>query len=207
MLLLRVIRKNIFIAMYFHSLSGEIKRKTFNALRNFPRFIMEEREREKRRSEMRKKVASMLPDFEVSKSTRSSVTSSIGDIWKSVYTKRYHFYCYYNKVHNGSFTHFICYSQRHHWHSGKQVCIPIGCASPTCWTYPWWGRGVCIQGVWADPLKVCLQGGVVAQTPQSCHLWCMQVPPMDRQTPVKTLPCPKLRLRVVTLTVVITDMG
>ena len=98
---------------------------------------------------------------------------------------------YYNKVHNGSFTHFICYSQRHHWHSGKQVCIPIGCASPTCWPYPGWGRGVCIQGVWADPLKVCLQRGVVAQTPQSCHLWCMQVPPHGQTNTCENITLPQ----------------
>ena len=40
------------------------------------------------------------------------------------------------------------------------------------------------------------------ETPWSCDLWCMlaqRPPPMDRQTPVKTLPCPKLRLRAVTI--------
>ena len=46
------------------------------------------------------------------------------------------------------------------------------------------GGDVCIQGV-------CLWGGVCIQWGE------MGRPPADRQTPVKTLSCPKLRLRAV----------
>ena len=70
---------------HFGFVYRRIKKKAFNALRNFPKFIREEREREKRRSEMRKKVAYMLPDFEGSRSARSSITSSIGDPWQNYF--------------------------------------------------------------------------------------------------------------------------
>ena len=64
-------------------------------------------------------------------------------------------------------------------------------------------RGICIGGsafsrVCPTPWK---------QTPQSCDQWCVlgsQPPPsVDRQKPVKTLPCQKLRLRLVKITLVI----
>ena len=71
---------------------------------------------------------------------------------------------------------------------GGGVCIGGGSAS---------GEGVC---VWGRDLHlgkgsasgggVCIWGLAVEQTPYGG--WAD--PPVDRQTPVKTLPCPKLRL-------------
>ena len=69
------------------------------------------------------------------------------------------------------------------------------CVLPACWPYPVvshvsWGSAQC-------PLRMQTPPG---RPPWSCDLWCMlrsQAPPVDRQVPVKTLPCPKLRLRVV----------
>ena len=41
-------------------------KKGFNGLRQYPKMLKAEREREKRREEMRKKVASIIPDFGLS---------------------------------------------------------------------------------------------------------------------------------------------
>ena len=38
-------------------------KKAFQALRQYPKTLKAERQREKRREEMRKKVASIIPDF------------------------------------------------------------------------------------------------------------------------------------------------
>ena len=46
---------------------------------------------------------------------------------------------------------------------------------------------VCPGGVWLG--GVCLGG--------ACPGGCLPHPPVDRQTPVKILPCPTLRLRAV----------
>ena len=58
------------------------------------------------------------------------------------------------------------------------------------------GSGVCVVGVCmaGGPcvLGVCVQGGRVCW---GCA--CHARPPVDRQTGIKTLPCPKLRLRAV----------
>ena len=54
----------------------------------------------------------------------------------------------------------------------KQGCIPVGCVPPTLYHT---GGGLC-------------PGGILCQGDPS---------PMDRQTPVKVLPCLKLRLRAV----------
>ena len=100
----------------------------------------------------------------------------------------------------------------------KQECIPVGCILPACNHTGW----VSVQGVSLtetlpgqrppdrDPLDGDPPGQrphwtetpvqrPPGQTPWSSDLWCMlgQRPPVDRQTPVKTLPCPKLRLRAV----------
>ncbi len=65
----------LILSTFFFS---RIKKKAFNAIRKFPKFLREEEAREKRKAELRKKVASLLPDFEPS-TNRSSLTSSIGD--------------------------------------------------------------------------------------------------------------------------------
>ena len=50
---------------------------------------------------------------------------------------------------------------------------------------------VCVQ--W-----VCVRGVSTPYRPRGRPPWTQrQIPPMDRQTPVITLPCPKLRLRMV----------
>ncbi|KAJ8321372.1 hypothetical protein KUTeg_001054 [Tegillarca granosa] len=43
-----------------------LKKRCFNTLREYPVERIKEKERRKRREEMRQKVASMLPDFEAS---------------------------------------------------------------------------------------------------------------------------------------------
>ena len=68
-------------------------------------------------------------------------------------------------------------------------CLP-GCVSRGCLP------GGCVQGVF-----VCR--GVLRGLPRGCTppAHCMlgyPHPPVDRQTPVKILPCPKLRLRALT---------
>ena len=84
----------------------------------------------------------------------------------------------------------------------KQECIPVGCVLPVLYHTgegPLSGR-VCVRGVYVqgglcrgDSLsgEVSFQGGLC--------LWGRTIPPphVDRQTPVKLLPCPKLRLRAV----------
>ena len=74
----------------------------------------------------------------------------------------------------------------------KQECIPVGCVPPACWPYPIVSHGGFASGGggsasmgWADPPVMWPVMHAERPTPQ-CG-----------QTPVKTLPCPKLRLRVV----------
>ena len=79
--------------------------------------------------------------------------------------------------------------------TSKQDCILVGCVPPAYWPYPVvLGEGVLPNALWM-------------QTPWcrprwSCDLCCMlrSQPPCEQndwQTGVKTLPCPKLRLRAV----------
>ena len=64
-------------------------------------------------------------------------------------------------------------------HLNKQECIPVECVPPAL--YRKRGRGGSLSWGWS------LSRGVsVRENP---------LPPVDRQTPVKILPCPKLRLR------------
>ena len=85
----------------------------------------------------------------------------------------------------------------------EQGCIPEGCVPPTHWPYGWGGRawqgGMCVAGgvrgrehAWQE--GACVAGGVHGR---GARLACM--PPVNRMTDAwKTLPCRKLRLRVVT---------
>ena len=50
--------------------------------------------------------------------------------------------------------------------------------------------GVCVYHPSGGCVCVCVRGGVSLDPEADTH-------PVDRQTPVKTLPCPKLRLRAV----------
>ena len=80
----------------------------------------------------------------------------------------------------------------------KQVYIPVGCVPPTCWPHPVVSERVVLPG------GVC-QGGVCPRgcLPRGCIPacnWADRTPPpsVNRITgSVKTLPCPRLRLRVV----------
>ena len=105
----------------------------------------------------------------------------------------------------------------------KQDCIPVGCRLPAHWPAcsALGGRGVCSRrdvpgpgGVSALGDVCSCGGGVFA--PRGCTwswggggcllcgvylvwgcTWSGTSPPVDRQTPVNILPCPKLRLRAV----------
>ena len=57
------------ICVFFHRL---LMKRHFNAWRRLPDEIIREKEKEKRREELRQKVAALLPDFEVSKSVQQS---------------------------------------------------------------------------------------------------------------------------------------
>ena len=74
--------------------------------------------------------------------------------------------------------------------SNLQVCIPVGCVPSACWPYPVVSRGVSAQG-----------GEGVGGLPGGMYpsmQWVRHPPPRtESQTVLKTLPCPKLRLRVV----------
>ena len=68
----------------------------------------------------------------------------------------------------------------------EQGCIPEGCVRPTHWPYGWGGRA------WQGGM--CVASGVRGRG-HACHA----CPPANRMTDAcKTLPCRKLRLRVVT---------
>ena len=82
-----------------------------------------------------------------------------------------------------------------------QECIPVECVPPTCWPYPvllGGGGGMQTPLLDADPPWRQTPSDV---NPRSCDLWCMlgsQPPVVNRiQTGVKTLPCPRFRLRPV----------
>ena len=76
------------------------------------------------------------------------------------------------------------------------------CRMRTCFNSRWVClRGVCLQ-VGLPPGGFALQGGVYRGAEPPDHVTfdvCSEAtpPPVDRQTPVKTLPCPKFRLRAV----------
>ena len=100
-----------------------------------------------------------------------------------------------------------------------QECIPVGCVPPACWLYPIVSHvsrgGGSAPHPDADPLwmQPPLDANHQRQTPLPTDATPLDADPLvmwpvmhagkppptpDRQTPVKTLPCLKLRLRAVT---------
>ena len=74
----------------------------------------------------------------------------------------------------------------------EQESIPVGCVPPAYWPC----RGC--PGVYVSrglSLGLCPGHPPTQRHPRTQR----QTPPLDRQTPVKTLPCPKLRLRAVNI--------
>ena len=64
----------IFDNLIWHYTNLVFRRLQLTALRiwiKFPRYLRDEKEKEKRRQEMRRKVASMLPDYDVGESKNS----------------------------------------------------------------------------------------------------------------------------------------
>ena len=61
--------------------SRRIQKKYFHVLRYFPEIIKQKKEKEKRREELRKKVASMLPDFEGFPEKKTGASESFDFGW------------------------------------------------------------------------------------------------------------------------------
>ena len=79
-----------------------------------------------------------------------------------------------------------------------QECIPIGCVLPAHWPYPavifLWGGGLSNAAMYAYPTGCrtpLVMWPVMHAGRLTPHLW------KEWHTGLKTLPCPKLRLRVV----------
>ena len=71
----------------------------------------------------------------------------------------------------------------------EQECIPVGCVPPALYRTGESLSGGCLSPGGSLSREVSVQGGL-----------CQGIPfPVDRKTPVKLLPCPKLRLRMVNI--------
>ena len=101
----------------------------------------------------------------------------------------------------------------------KQECIPVRCVPPTYWPYPMLlgGGGSSQLPLDADPLDAdhpWMQTTAGCRSPRCRSPWKQTLfpgmwpvmhaekptsAPVNRQRGVKTLPCPKLRLRVVNI--------
>ena len=83
--------------------------------------------------------------------------------------------------------------------SMKTRSIPVGCTLPAFFSSPG-GGGFCPNPLEADPLS--LEADLSEADPRMLVMWPIMhfweaTPPVDSQTPMKTLPCPTLGLRAV----------
>ena len=91
----------------------------------------------------------------------------------------------------------------------EQECIPVGCIPPASCSI-WWGRGHAWQGARMAGGSCVAEGVCMAGDVRSGeHVWqgraCMARMPLCRQTDVRKLPCPKLRLQVVKILIAEND--